>query len=272
MLRINANEFDYSLLIKNLLDPIITYSVSRKAREKYSNKPHTLTDKAISHFVSHNNSGELGELLLYAFLECHLNAPKILTKLELKTSNNLHVNGADGVHFLKLPNGNFQLIFGESKTIKQLSNALRSAFSSIDEFKKQANKSGNSKSGIDYEKALISDNLGKETFSEEDRNFIQSLIYPKRENTFSVDDAFGIFIGYDMVISKDDKKLPNDLFRKKIREIIKKTVKDEISLIRELIIEKDLIGHSFYIYILPFTNLKETREKILKGLTSHDSF
>ena len=45
MLRVNANEFDYDLLVTNLMEPIITYSVSRKIREDYSNKPHTLTKK-----------------------------------------------------------------------------------------------------------------------------------------------------------------------------------------------------------------------------------
>lgn len=48
-------------------------------------------------------------------MESQLKAPKILSKLELKTTSGLYVNGADGVHFLKLEDGNYQLIFGESK-------------------------------------------------------------------------------------------------------------------------------------------------------------
>ena len=55
------------------------------------------------------------KLLLFCFLESQLKAPKILSKLELKTTSGLYVNGADGVHFLKLEDGNYQLIFGESK-------------------------------------------------------------------------------------------------------------------------------------------------------------
>lgn len=46
------------------------------------------------------NNGELGELLLFCFLETHLGAPQILTKLELKTSISHYVNGADGDIFL----------------------------------------------------------------------------------------------------------------------------------------------------------------------------
>ena len=157
MLRVNANEFDYDLLVTNLMEPIITYSVSRKIREDYSNKPHTLTKKAISRFVeSTRNTGELGELLLYAFLECHLGAPKILSKLELKTSTSLYVNGADGVHYLKLPNGNYQLIFGESKTIENLSTAILKAFTSIYESKApKGSYQGADRNTVDRRKVFV---------------------------------------------------------------------------------------------------------------------
>ncbi|MDI9479322.1 MAG: hypothetical protein QM229_00760 [Bacillota bacterium] len=64
MLKTNANEFDYNLLVKNLLEPIIIFSVSRKVQVEYANKPHTLVRKAITRFVDYcKNTGELGELL-----------------------------------------------------------------------------------------------------------------------------------------------------------------------------------------------------------------
>lgn len=269
MLRINANEFNYDLLIDNLMEPIITYSVSRKVHNDYANKPHTLTKKAVSKFVEYyKNTGELGELLLYAFLECHLGAPKILTKLELKTSTSLYVNGADGVHFLKLPNGNYQLIFGESKTYSDLGAAISAAFMSIYEFKNEINGNGSKKSGINYEKSLISDNILKESFSEDDINFITDLIYPKKDNKFNVDDAFGIFIGYQMNITEKEKALPNDQFAVKIKNKITKQIDKKIDEIKVQIKSNNLTGHSFHIYILPFTNLDENRKYILEGLTT----
>lgn len=267
MLKTNANEFDYNLLVTNLLEPVIAFSVSRKVQEEYANKPHTLIKKAIARFVDYyRNSGELGELLLYAFLECHLNAPKILTKLELKTSTSLYVNGADGVHYLRLPNGNYQLIFGESKTINDPTTAIRDAFSSIYDFKNEVNRKGQKKSGIQYEKSLISDNLVKETFSPEDIEFISNLIYPKRENDFQVDDAFGVFIGYEMKISSDDKKLPNDVFNKKIKQVVLDEITGKLDLINKHIENKDLCGHCFHIYVLPFTDLDTNRKNVLEKL------
>lgn len=268
MLRVNANEFDYNTLIENLLEPMATFSLSRKTLKDYADKPVKLTRKAKEKFIeSVRNTGELGELLLYAFLECHLNAPKILSKLELKTSTSMYVFGADGVHYLKLPNGNYQLIFGEAKTMANLGNAINEAITSIYNFKNEVNGKGNSKSGITYEKRLISDNIFKESLADEDIDFLTALIYPKKENVFKVDDAFGIFIGYETKISKEDKMLPNDKFLDELKSRIITEVNDRLESIQNKILEKDLHGHSFYIYVLPFTDLDGSRTKIIEGVT-----
>lgn len=264
MININANEFDYKLLEENLRDPIISYAISRKVKEKYKNQAGTLVHKAKEKFVEYfQNDGELGELLLYCFLETHLKAAKILSKLELKTTNKKYVNGSDGVHYLKLPNGNYQLIFGESKMYTDLYDALGDAFKSIKEFKDEINSKGEKKSGVRYEKGLISDNLNKE-FDEEDEKFLMDLIYPKGSNEFDVDDAFGIFIGYQINVTTEERKLSPDDFR----ELIKNKIINEIDKIEKSIEtrikNKQLEGHNFYIYIVPFTEIENTRKEILK--------
>lgn len=264
MININANEFDYKLLEENLRDPIISYAISRKVKEKYRNQAGTLVHKAKEKFVEYfQNDGELGELLLYCFLETHLKAAKILSKLELKTTNKKYVNGSDGVHYLKLPNGNYQLIFGESKMYTDLYAALGDAFKSIKEFKDEINSKGEKKSGVRYEKGLISDNLNKE-FDEEDEKFLMDLVYPKGSNEFDVDDAFGIFIGYQINVTTEERKLSPDTFR----ELIKNRIINEIDKIEKSIEtrikNKQLEGHNFYIYIVPFTEIENTRKEILK--------
>lgn len=269
VLKINANDFDYVTLKGNLLDPMIDFSLSRKVRERYSGKPGTLSAKAREKFVEYiNNKGELGELLLYCFLETHLKAPKVLSKLELKTSTSHYVNGSDGVHFLRLNDGNFQLIFGESKTIAGLTAAITDAFKSIHEFKNCVNSKGNEKSGLPYEKGLLSDHLEKETFSDKEREFIEEIIYPKRQRDFDVDDAFGIFIGYEIDVCEEDKKLSNEEFRNKIKARIKEEVKSSHKHISKKINEFKLYGHNFYIYILPFTDLDKNRKLIQKGIST----
>lgn len=267
-LKINANEFNCSTLQENLIDPLINYSLSRKVMAEYQGKPGILSRRAREKFLDYiNNKGELGELMLYCFLESHLKAPKILSKLELKTSTSHYVNGADGVHFVRLSDGNFQIIFGESKTEKELTAALSHAFKSIYEFKNEINSAGSKKSGMPYEKSLISDHLEKETFSAEERAFIKSIIYPRRGNSFEVDDAFGVFIAYEISIGKDDKRLSNSEFRRKIQRQIKDEVSSRLLHIENKIDEYDLVGHDFYIYIVPFTELVKTRIEIQKEIT-----
>lgn len=263
MININANEFDYRLLEENLRDPIISYAISRKVKEKYKDQAGTLLHKAKEKFIAYfQNDGELGELLLYCFLESHLKAAKILSKLELKTSNKKYVNGSDGVHYLKLPNGNYQLIFGESKMYTDLYEAIGEAFKSIKEFKDEVNSKGDEKSGITFEKGLISDNLNKE-FEEDDEKFLMDLIYPKSSNEFDVDDAFGIFVGYQIDVTPEERKLSHSDFR----EVIKNKIINEIDKmeksIKTRIRNKQLEGHNFYIYVVPFTEIENKRKEIL---------
>lgn len=267
-LKINANEFDYQILQENLLEPLIDFSLSRAVKAEFKEKPAMLSKKAREKFIDYiRNKGELGELILYSFLETHLKAPKILSKLELKTSTSHYVNGADGVHFLKLENGNYQLIFGESKTETGITKGITDAFKSIYEFKNEINNNGQKKSGLPYEKSLISDHLGNETFSEDEKRLIKSIIKPSRDSDFDVDDAFGIFIGYEIIISDADKKLSNSDFRDKIKNDIKNEVESKFEHITRKIEEHQLFGHNFYIYILPITELNDNRMKIQKGIT-----
>jgi hypothetical protein len=267
VLKINANQFDYDSLRENLIDPMIDFSLSREIREKYAGRPGKLSLRAREKFVNYiNNKGELGELLLYCFLETHLKAPKILSKLELKTSTSHYVNGADGVHFLKLKDGNYQLIFGEAKTISGLVGAITDAFKSIYEFKNCVNSKGNKKSGLRYEKILISDHLGKETFSEEEKRFIEKIIYPSSDSKFYVDDAFGIFVGYEIDLGDKDKSIQNNDFREKVKRQITQEVESVFLHILKKIEEYKLNGHNFYIYVLPFTDLDENRAAIQKGI------
>ena len=268
-LKINANEFNYTDLQERLIDSVIDYAVSREVKKQYANRPGTLSKKAREKFKQYSsNDGELGELLLFCFLEAQLKAPKILSKLELKTSTELYVNGADGVHFLELKDGNYQLIFGESKMYQNIKVAFDRALNSISEFKKGVNGKGKSKSGIQYEKSLISDNLSKETFSEDEKNFLKSLIYPCENQSFYVDDAFGIFVGFEIGVSEDEKSMPNADFRDFIHKEIIDEVVGCIDDIDNKILSYGLQGHDFYVYVVPFTDIDSSRKEILKEVIS----
>lgn len=162
VLKLKNNAFAYDELIEELGNSLCHFALSRKSVRRLveEQKYKSLVDTAKERLRNHNvNEGELGEILLFCILESFLNAPKILTKLELKTSNNDYVKGADGVHLLKIDDKNYQLIFGESKLESNIRSGIYSAFSSINTFLTQKGKSK-------YEIELLNSQLAKETFDE----------------------------------------------------------------------------------------------------------
>ena len=148
---------------------------------------------------------------------------------------------------------------------EDLNSALNAAFKSIKDFKEEINSDGIKKSGINFEKTLISNNL-KNEFSEEEEEFLFKLIYPHKEKDYYVDDAFAIFIGYEIKIEDKDRFLKNSEFRDLIENKIKSQIDEIIGKIKESIISTNLIGHDFYVYILPFTEIQENGKKILERL------
>lgn len=265
---INANNFDYQNAIEQLLESVADFALSRKVNKEYKDKPLALSKIARERFRKYTeNTGELGEFLLYCFLEGHLGAPKILSKLELKTAKNMYVNGADGLHYLKLSDGNYHLIFGESKVEKKLTDGLRHAFKSIGDFKVGRNKKDGNKSGIMFEKGLLNSNIDREIEDENEKLFLKSIIYPSSKSNFDVDDAFGIFVGFEFNYS-DLQQLPNRDFRKAIKEKIIELTEKQIKNINKYVEKHKLVGHTFYIYVLPFANIEKDRKMILKELLS----
>lgn len=267
LLPINARNFDYNCVSDNLMESVADYSLSWKIRENYKDKAMMLSRKAREKFRDYEkNDGELGELLLFCFLEGHLEAPKILTKLELKTSNKLYVNGSDGVHLKKISDKKYHLIFGESKTYTELTRAFENAFKSIYEFVNEMNSKGDSKSGIEYERGLISSNMEQTIFDEDDEDILNLLLYPENKPSSDVrlDDAFSVFIGYEIDITKEQEGLSSDEFPDKIKEKIITQIENYKNKIYELIKEYQLIGYTFYIFVMPFTDIDKNRKKILK--------
>ena len=103
------------------------------------------------------------------------------------------------------------------------------------------------------------------SFDEKTTEFIKSLILPlKRDKTISIDNAFGIFLGYTLGI--DATKYSNSEFRNAVNEKLKKDLDNVASDIERKINTSGLTGYSFYFYILPFNNAKVDRASIIKKL------
>lgn len=76
----------------------------------------------------------LGEILLFIFMEQELDAPKIMSKIELDEYNRGIVSKSDGIHLLSLDRSGqpfYQLVFGASDIVGDLSAAVDRAYDKI---------------------------------------------------------------------------------------------------------------------------------------------
>jgi hypothetical protein len=82
-----------------------------------------------------HRSGEGGEIALYILNEWQLKAPQIISKMYLKTNNNMPVHGNDGIHArYDARTDQLTMYWGESKAHKTLGSALTDALTSIKKF------------------------------------------------------------------------------------------------------------------------------------------
>ena len=265
ILRISNNRLTYEKLVDELFDSIISYSLSRKQLDMYKDsqggKKFIAARNKLRDYNS--NDGELGEILLYCLLESHLKAPKIVTKLEIKTAKNDYIKGADGVHLLKLDETNFQLLFGESKLDGDLKTGIYNAFTSIMNFLNNRNNK------IGFETNLVDSQLVKEAVDDNMYQYLRKILVPNaNEDIFNLDNSFGIFLGFNFEIEECKKCLDNAEFRNYFRETTKNIVQDCISSINNQIEKKGLWGYNFYVYIVPFTDLATKRKEIIQTLTT----
>lgn len=267
-LSIANNNFNYDNLKNLIINNIKNYVFSRKEVNNAleNDESDQLYDRAIKKFREiHNNDdkgagGELGELLLYIFLESDLKAYKLLSKMELKTSKNDYIKGSDGIFLYENNFDDFNiynLIIGEAKLKNDLADGITDAFDSI----------MNHLSNTDFENGLINEHIFKETFSDEEAQKLRSLIVPSPQDykhNISKNRAFGIFLGYSLNL--DTKKASNIEAMRIINEKIATDIKLIASKLNKKIELKKLENYSFYIYILPFNKVDEDRKKIMEDI------
>lgn len=127
---------DHSELFRVIKESILTKfvlscsEIEKKLSIKCDKSSEELFKKAVRKISTHTAKGELGELLLFTLLEIYFKAPKILSKISLKTSRHVAVFGADAVH-AQYVDGALRLYLGESKLHKTFTSAASSAVTSI---------------------------------------------------------------------------------------------------------------------------------------------
>lgn len=258
--------FTYDELYEYILPNIARYVFDRKKlaeAERNPIKQSLILVEAINHLrkitsdKDRGAGGELGEVLLYLFLEQDLKAPKLFSKVELKTSNMDYVKGSDGIHyrFRTTDTGTkvLQLIIGEAKIQNSLRDAIKDAFISIDTY-----ISDNIQDRLLLDTHLLNQFANEEEAAEL-KDYILTIPRKKKET------VFGIFIGYS--IDYRGETDTNDEFdRKVIEENIAQVLAQEKTII-DFINKYGVSNYEFNFYFLPFHNAMEDRKSIMRQVT-----
>lgn len=254
-------QFNYDELYKFIQNSIASYIQSRALRNRYniSEDAGILFMKAMKAYKDKVNSNEstnhFNELLLYAFLECSLGAPKIFSKLELQNKSGQYDSKSSGIHILTLKKDGalfHQLVLGATDSVNSINEAIDNAFNQVAEIN----------SSIDNEINLVNETILNEEFDMETNKSLEEIMIPSEDSSIEKpDNAYGIFIGYTPTpITETD----GYQYKVKMKEQIVKDIESASEYIMEKIEGMNLTNHSFYVYFLPFNDATNDCKEIIK--------
>ena len=267
-LQVSNNAFIYTRLEDYLTDIISEYVFSRAQIEELSQpgsgNPRSIGMKALrvmKHNGAANQKGtgnELGEILLYAFLEEKLNAPKIFSKVELNAETTPFGTACDCVHLLDLSDNvgmpYYQTVFGISDIEGDIADAIDKAFDAIMHIE---NENG---SGIQF----VDNRSLDASFDEEVVNKLTCIIIPEPGVSVANDRAYGVFLGYSLGLDPHTRSTPE--FLKDLGKKMDTDIKNHAEYIADKIKKLGLDTHSFYFYIVPFNDAKIDKQQVMENL------
>lgn len=199
----------------------------------------------------------LGEILLYIFLEQELNAPKIMSKIELDEYNRGMVSKSDGVHLLSQSISGqpfHQLVFGASDIVGDLISAIDRAFEKI--VKIEANN--------EDELRMVESTTQWTIYDQDATQYMVNLMRPQKGGTYKPDMAFGAFLGY--TIKLDEPETDSQKYKSAVKNQMIRDIAAVQEYITEVITKKGLCGYSFYFYVLPFNDAINEKTNIINEL------
>ncbi|MGI6051885.1 MAG: DUF1837 domain-containing protein [Bilifractor sp.] len=268
-LQVSNNKFIFTSLEEYLENIISEYVFSRAQIEKLNKPESGINPKTIGlralRVMKKNGSAdqkgtgnELGEILLYAFLEDILGAPKLFSKVELNTNPTPFGKECDSVHLLQLGSVSgmavYQTVFGASHIRGDIKDAIDQAFESVTRIEKENG------AGLQF----VSSTALEEYFDPGTAEWISRAIVPEPQDNAASDRAYGIFLGYSLGLD------PNTRSSIEFLQALDKKMEADIRLHAQYIADKisnlGLGTKSFYIYLVPFNDAEADKKQVMKDL------
>lgn len=199
---------------------------------------------------------DLGEIMLYVFLEQVLGAHKIMSKVELQTGAKQYNSKCDGIHLLSLERTfgipYYHMVFGTSSIMGDMKKAVDSAFDTIVEIEKQSTQ----------ERTLAENTVFSKSFDPDTIRRIKDLLVPSKGPKVPCDTAYGVFLAYNLGLKAANYSGVD--FRRALTQKMDTDIRNHASYIASKINTLGLEMHSFYFYILPLNDADTERTQIME--------
>lgn len=215
--------------------------------------------------VDEKGSGnELGEMMVYAFLEGMLKAGKLMSRVELATDLSQYKSVAESIHMLSdiddtgAPYN--QMVFGASNIMGDLKDAIDNAFDAIMRIKNHSSR----------EIQMVEKTAFDRFYDPADIDFLKKVLIPEPNTGSSYDTAYGLFLGYTMGIDMENH--PGEKYEDLVTAKMTHDIKTTAPYITQKIKDNHLGMHSFYVYVVPFEDAEKDKlgimNNVMKGAIS----
>lgn len=202
----------------------------------------------------------LSEIMVYAFLEEILHAPKIMSRVELYNDMSRFKSECKGIHLVSPENSGalrYELVFGASNIVGKLKNAIDEVFVAIEKMENHSSRE------ITMVKKTAMDLMVKGKTADA----LKEIIIPQPGKPTNYDIAYGVFLGYSLGLR--DKDTGED-FATRAEHKMAYDLHHLAPYIAEKIKKKGWdSSHSFYFYLVPFNDADQEKydimDNILKG-------
>ena len=211
--------------------------------------------------VAKGTGTELGDIMIYAFLEEKLKAYKLLSKIELSTDAEQYLSEAEGIHFLCSDgtSGSYnQMVFGASNIVGEIKDAIDQAFEIIKKISAHE----------DDEVYMIEKTVLDRFYDEDDLAVLKEYVVPEEGKKAKYAISYGVFLGYNFGIlptgRSDDELL--DIMQEKLEQ----DAQQHAAYISQKIKDCGLENHAFYFYLLPLNDAEAEKKTIMQHVLDGD--
>ena len=257
------SKFRFKDVKEFIVDNIGNYVMSREKvnRMEKIGKGRAIGSQALLRYIKAagvSMESVLAETMLYVFLEQELDAPKIMSKIEIDDIGGQGKSKSDGVHLYSsdVRGTPFtQLVFGASHIIGNLQVAVDNAFAKVLAIEQNS----------ENELQMVDNTLNANIFEAEVISYMKNVLKPQKGKGEAPELAFGCFLGYTLNV------IPSEPNKVKYKLAAKKQMENDIVAIQpyieKAIIDNGLSDYDFYFYVLPFNNADTERISMVKEMT-----